>query len=61
LAIVAAITNAVELEPRAEEPKSNWLLEPEPKLRIASPAPFYLSRTGRNFLEKKIMVAEEGL
>jgi hypothetical protein len=29
----------------AEEPKLNCLLEPEPKLRIAAPAPFYLPQT----------------
>jgi hypothetical protein len=29
----------------AEEPKSNCLLEPEPKLRAAATAPFYLSQT----------------
>jgi hypothetical protein len=31
----------------AEKPKLNCLLgpEPEPKLRIAAPAPFYLSQT----------------
>jgi hypothetical protein len=27
---------------RAEEPKLNCLLEPEPKLQVAAPAPFYL-------------------
>jgi hypothetical protein len=27
-----------EPEPRAEEPKLNCLLDPEPKLRIAAPA-----------------------
>ncbi len=34
----------VEMEPRAEEPKLNCLLEPEPKLRIAAPH-FYFSQT----------------
>jgi hypothetical protein len=30
-----------EPSPKAEEPKINCLLEPEPQLRIAAPAPFY--------------------
>ncbi len=32
-------------EPRAKEPKLNWLPESEPKLRSAAPAPFYLPQT----------------
>ncbi len=52
------LISVVEPEPTAEEPKLNCLLEPEPKLRIAAPAPFYLWQTWRNFIEK-IMVAEE--
>jgi hypothetical protein len=43
----------VELEPRAEKRKLNCLLEPEPKLQIAAPAPaptdlkkFYLKNHG---------------
>jgi hypothetical protein len=32
-------------EPRAEEPKLNCLLELEPKLRVAAPAPFCYSKT----------------
>ncbi len=36
----------------AEEAKVNFLLDPEPKLRIAVPAPFYLSKTRRNFVDK---------
>ncbi len=35
-----------EPEPKAEEPKWNFLPEPEPKSRIAAPAPFYLPQTG---------------
>ncbi len=56
-----------EPEPRAEELKLNCPLtpEPHPKLWIATPAlalapapaptPFYLSKTWRNFIGKKIM------
>jgi hypothetical protein len=36
---------SIVAEPRAEEPKLNYLPEPEPKLRIAAPAPFYLPQT----------------
>jgi hypothetical protein len=32
---------------RAEEPKLNNLPEPEPKLRIAAPAPFCFLQTGQ--------------
>jgi hypothetical protein len=42
-------------EPKAEEPKLNCLLEAEPKLRIATPAPeapVYLSKTLKNSVEK---------
>ncbi len=38
--IFIRLDSVVESEPRAEEPKLNWL--PEPKLQIAAPAPFYL-------------------
>jgi hypothetical protein len=45
---------------RTEEPKLSCLLELEPKLRFAAPAPapFFLSETSRNFIEK-IMIAKE--
>ncbi len=48
------------MEPGAEEPKLNSLLEPEPKLRIAAPAPplFYLPGLNK-CCRKKIMVAEK--
>ncbi len=39
----------MEPEPRAEEPKLNCLLEPEPKLQIAAPAP----QNWRNCIGKK--------
>jgi hypothetical protein len=32
--------SGVEPDPREDEPKLNSLMEPEPKLRIAYPAPF---------------------
>jgi hypothetical protein len=35
-----------------EEPKLSSLLEPEPKLRIAAPAPFFLPQNLRNFRDK---------
>jgi hypothetical protein len=46
----------VEPEPRAEEPILNC--QPEPKLRIAAPAPALLTRVEEIFVGK-IMVAEE--
>ncbi len=51
------LIGVAEPEPRAEEPKLNCLLEPDPKLRIAvaAPAPFYLSKTWRNVIEKNQM------
>jgi hypothetical protein len=32
-------------EPRTEEPKLNSFPEPEPKIGIAAPVPFYLPQT----------------
>jgi hypothetical protein len=43
-------------EPRAEEPKLDCFPEPEPKLRIAAPAPFFLPQTGL----KEILVKKNG-
>jgi hypothetical protein len=41
-------------EPRSEEPKLNCLLEPEPKLRIAAPAPTLSIYKGlKKFYRKK--------
>ncbi len=50
------VTSVAEPEPTAKAPKLNCL--PEPKLRIAAPALFYLPQTWRK-LYKKIMVAKE--
>jgi hypothetical protein len=36
------LISVAEPEPRDKEPKLNCLLEPETKLRIAAPAPFYI-------------------
>ncbi len=48
------------MEPKDEEPKLNSLLEPEPELRIAAPAPspFYLPGLNK-CCRRKIMVAEK--
>jgi hypothetical protein len=54
----ATISSEALLRTGAEKPNLNCLLEPEPKLRIPDPAPFYLRQTWSNIIFK-IMVAEE--